>query len=178
MKQKKQTLFKMLLFGGLLVSFTTIKAQDLLVNLESGTTENYSISEIRSLTFEETAMVINQNDGTTISFEINDISSYSFDLTNSLDNLTTENNLELKIYPNPSSSLVNISYLSQGSDKISIEIIDQSGRVIKELYNGNHNNNKTEVVWDINSSESISTGTYICKVVNGNKMITKSIIVQ
>lgn len=176
MKHKKTTIFGVLLVGLMLVSTNALKAQDLLVNLNSGEIENYPISEISSLKFGTTSMILTKLDATQVTWEIDDIASYSFDESNAL---TIENSekWDLSVFPNPAREKVTISFKSDMNENITIDIIDVSGKVITQLINGKHHSS-TDVTWNVHEKTQVMPGTYICRIQTDNKLITRPIIIQ
>ena len=162
----------MLTFG---VTGTT-QAQHLIVNLLSGQSEQYPVSEIRSIKFPANSMVLYQNDGTMVSWNIADIFNYEFDLTLAASDGALDESNVLKIYPNPSSDRVQIEYTGNETGDVLIEVLDGSGRLIEVLYRGPHAE-KTKTSWEIRSS-AVAPGTYLCRVSSSSKMVTGKIIVQ
>lgn len=73
-----------------------------------------------------------------------------------------ENSDMIKVYPNPSSGLVNIR-INQFVGKINLQVVDLNGRVVYSLENGNFNIEKTI---DLSSFQS---GVYILKI-NGESL--------
>jgi len=152
------------------------QAQHLVVNLLSGQTEQYPVSEIRSIKFPTNNMVLYQNDGTMVSWNIADIFNYEFDLTLSASDGALDESNALKIYPNPSSDRVQIEYTGSETGDVLIEVLDGSGRLTEVVYRGPHAE-KTKTNWEIRSS-AVAPGIYLCRVSSRNKVITGKIIVQ
>lgn len=155
----------------------TAHGQSLVVNLLSEVTEEYPVSEIRSIKFTASTMVLYQNDGTMVSWNIADIFNYEFDLTLSARDGALDASNALKIYPNPSSDRVQIEYTGSEPGDVMIEVLDGSGRLLDVLYRGRHAE-KTKAEWDVRSAGA-APGTYLCRVIGSNsKVVTGKIIVQ
>ncbi len=151
--------------------------QYLVVNLLSGQTEQYAVSEIRSIKFVTNSMVLTQNDGMVITWDIAHILNYEFDLSMLSSDVEFNQSNALHIYPNPSSDRVQIDYTGREHSPVLIEILDGNGKTIVLLFSGWHEE-KTSVSWDIRSA-SIAPGTYLCRVSSSSsKVVTGKIIVQ
>jgi len=75
----------------------------------------------------------------------------------------------VKIFPNPSSSLVNFSYAGFNNNEWSLEISDMTGKIIL-----NAENIKQEII-NLNV-ENIDCGVYFCTIKTKNKVLTKKLI--
>ncbi|MEM9051584.1 MAG: T9SS type A sorting domain-containing protein [Bacteroidota bacterium] len=151
-------------------------SQSLNINFFNGEIEEYPLAEVQSVKFELNSMIINQTNGEAITINIDQIFYYDFDITNLNTTWYAEKQNVLQIFPNPSSSSVNIEYLSTKTGQTLIEILDNSGRVIEVLFNGLHSEN-TRVVWEV-SEKSISPGAYICRVSCPWNVTLRKVIIQ
>jgi hypothetical protein len=152
-----------------------IQAQNLVVTLTNGNTESFAVASIQSIKFGASDMSLYELNGTTNIWNINDIDNYAFNGVVSLEesmNVSTDN---LNVFPNPSSDNVTINYASNFSGKISISVMDMSGKQVEATYSGEHNT-ETEIVW--NAKQKNPSGKYLIKIVTENKVITKPIIIQ
>ena len=150
-------------------------AQDLVLNLLSGETESYPTEDIRSIKFPGNDMVITQDDGTVISMDIAAVASYEFDMsTVSSDDREGAYGQALKIYPNPASDRVQITYTGRESAALIVDIVDGTGRTVESLYRGGHAT-ETLLVWH---PGALAKGTYLCRVTAGDRVVTGKIIVQ
>jgi hypothetical protein len=87
-----------------------------------------------------------------------------------LNELSLEN--ALAIYPNPASGSFHVSLENKNGEAISLEIIDQLGRVIKTKDLGN------TTVDAIISTSDLSSGIYFVKTNCGNKSAVKKLIIE
>lgn len=80
----------------------------------------------------------------------------------------------LKIFPNPASDELNISFSSEGTTRNSVVLYDMQGRLVKDLFEG-------KVTDEFNSTYSISDlspGIYILNIQNEKGFKQQRIIVQ
>ena len=94
--------------------------------------------------------------------EVRELSTYAEDFTD--ENLSRQTIL---IYPNPFSAAVNFRYLLPFEAIVTVEIIDLTGRKIRELYHGNQLSGSHIVRWDgLNDRHvSVPTGIYIARFI-------------
>ena len=151
-------------------------SQSLIINYLNGETEEYLLSEVLSVKFESNSILIKQSNGENLSIGIEEIFNYEFDLTGLSAGEISENQNTLQIFPNPSSSLVNIEYKGSETGQVLIEILDHTGRVLEVLFNSLHHS-RTGVIWNA-SANSISPGTYFCRVSSPNKVTIGKVIIQ
>jgi hypothetical protein len=94
------------------------------------------------------------------------------------DNLSTKelmnSNIGLVVYPNPASNDVFISFDNQSGNAMSIELVDQLGRVV-------YSTSEIQIIGfntiALNSS-NVSDGMYSVRLQSGNNSITKRIIIR
>ena len=150
-----------------------LKAQNLVVTLTNSTTETFSVSGIQSIKFGAETMILNELDGTVTTWNIADIDNYAFDGSA---NLSEELNIEssnLTVYPNPAGNLVNFAFTTSKATTVTIDVLDASGRLVEQVYQGEHQGEQT-YTWNSN----VKTGTYYCRINTGSKTMTKPIVIQ
>jgi hypothetical protein len=80
----------------------------------------------------------------------------------------------IKLFPNPSSSEINISFIQQGNSSIKINIINPEGQIVyseqNALFKGNYNKN-------INL-ESFAKGIYFLQIISDKETLNKKIIIE
>jgi len=82
-----------------------------------------------------------------------------------------------KIYPNPSSGILNVSFQTQSAiSKISLKILDLTGREIAEINKTIYNKGDHKLQWNLNNN--LQNGTYILKLSVNNKAFTNKIIIN
>ncbi len=83
-----------------------------------------------------------------------------------VDNITKNG---FKVYPNPSSSFFNIQ--RQGNEKMQVSVYDITGKLVfqeKEIFNSHYSLNLSK----------INSGIYFLKIIEGNKQVTKRLMVK
>lgn len=166
----------MLLAFVLLVSIG-LNAQNLVVTLTNSNIETFAVSDIQSIKFDQGAMILNELDGTVNNWNVDDIDNYEFDGVANINETITITTDELNVYPNPSSDQVHINYTSNRSGAITIAVYDMNGRMIEELFSGEHQE-ATEATWNSQQSGMVKSGKYLIRITTESKVITKAIIIQ
>jgi len=170
-KTNKQKLV-MLLFLFFAINFNTF-SQNLVVNLINNTTQTFAISNIKSIKFQSSLMILKENNGTITSWDITNINNYSFTSVLAIDDNIFIEKTSLTIFPNPATNLVNIQFDSNLNSIIKIEIIDINGRIIDQIYKGEHLNGQ---IYKWNSN--VQKGIYYCRLMTDYKTITKPVIIN
>lgn len=87
--------------------------------------------------------------------------------------------LNINISPNPFSNSSKISFQLFSSSKVSIEIQDIGGRLIKRLDTKNSQIGYNEIVWNATntSGDEVDNGLYLVNIISNNFSETKKIIV-
>lgn len=91
--------------------------------------------------------------------------------------INSNNNIELSIFPNPATSNINIEINNdlKVNSSATIDIIDISGRCVKNIYKGIIYNEKTSIQYNI---EELSPGIYFVKIVTSTGTQTAKLIVK
>lgn len=79
---------------------------------------------------------------------------------------------DFNMWPNPTNGLLNINMPNHNSDRITVQIIDVLGRFVKAF----HFNNATTIFNTNISLNNLAKGIYSVKVIRGNKVLVKKII--
>lgn len=98
-------------------------------------------------------------------------SSYKIDISNNI--MATDENLftlEVKVFPNPASEMVNVS-IKNASENAVLEMYDVMGRLVKQVDFQHQNKVHFSVV-------DIQAGIYYLKISNGKSQTTKKLIVK
>lgn len=85
----------------------------------------------------------------------------------------------ISVYPNPFSEYTNIEFASQDLENVSIEIFDQTGKLIQSLKCENLKSGKNTLQWNASDSNNLPVqgGCYYLKVNSGNKLYVKKMMV-
>ena len=157
----------------LLSSYVSNAQSQLTVSLTNGQTDEFYVSDIRSIKFINNSMNITENNGTQSSWPIVDIIEYSFKGANSIGQTSESTSSYLNIFPNPVSDQLSIEYWSLNESKITIELLDVSGKIVRSVFEGFHQGKKT-YTW----TKDLPSGMYLCRIVSKNKSITKPFAIQ
>ena len=86
----------------------------------------------------------------------------------------------LSASPNPCNQSVEISFILQSPDRISIRIYDMQGKPVMDLGSRKHSDGKYSVKWDLHtqSGEKAEAGTYLCTLMAENYSESIKIVVQ
>ena len=81
-------------------------------------------------------------------------------------------------YPNPFNPQTIIPYELFSSELVKIDIIDITGRTIRSLKNGTQSSGSYYVIWNgkNNSGKDVSSGTYFCKMMTGESVVSRKIL--
>ncbi|TES93795.1 MAG: T9SS type A sorting domain-containing protein [Candidatus Cloacimonadota bacterium] len=84
----------------------------------------------------------------------------------------------LNVYPNPASQSVDIYYTLQREEKISIDIYDISGRLLKEISSGLKGRGTHIIYWDRkdSSGRDVKSGIYFLRIKTPNRTINKKLV--
>jgi hypothetical protein len=170
------------LLVSMLFIFSAGSAQSVIFKFTNSTTAAYPISEIQNFTYasNNTDIVIKRVNGTTVTYNLSSVSSYRFDGTSSVNDLNIINSAEVRIYPNPFKGAVHISYELLSAEKVTIEILDMTGRSIKKWPAEKKVPGKYEVIWQTNDTKgkTLQPGTYICRIQTSIGSVSKMMIME
>ena len=114
-----------------------------------------------------------ENNGSLSLWNIADVSLYSFSGANSLVPSTRSTSDQVILYPNPVFDNLNVEYWSTRTGKISIELLDLNGKVLRSFFEGKHQGKQT-----YNLIIDLPCGYYLCRIISANKSITKPFLIQ
>ena len=87
----------------------------------------------------------------------------------------------LSATPNPVLGLrAEVNYTVPDAGKVSLDVFDLNGRLVKTLVNGNAKPGVNRVVWNLadNAGRQVSSGVYFCKLVVGSKTQNRKLVVR
>jgi hypothetical protein len=157
----------------LLTGYASHAQSQLTVSLTNGLTDAFYVSDIRSIKFINNTMNITENNGTQSSWPIADIIEYSFKGSNSIGQTSESTSNHLSIFPNPVSDKLSLEYWTLNESKITIELLDLSGKIVRSVFEGFHQGKKT-YTW----TKDLPNGMYLCRIASKNKSITKPFVIQ
>jgi len=136
--------------------------------------EQYDLSTISKITFNETQMIIHLNDSTTFLFDLNSINKYIYFNDNT--SQTNENLFlsDIKIYPNPNNGNFILKYNAiKPFDNITIKIYTPLGKLIQKKAIEISTNNITTDLY----LKNCSNGIYLIKIFKGSNLITNRTLI-
>ncbi len=157
----------------MLTSYVTRAQNQLIVTLTNGQTDAFNVSDIRSVKFVNNTMNLMENNGSQSSWNIDDVSQYAFSGASSIVPTNGSTSDQVKIFPNPVSDNLNVEYWSLRAGKISIELLDLNGKVVRTVFEGSHQGKQT-YTW----TKDLPSGYYLCRIVSASKSITKPFVIQ
>ena len=157
----------------MLSSFVSQAQNQFVVTLTNGQTEAFNVSDIRSVKFVTNTMSLTENNGTQSSWNIVDVSQYAFSGLVSTVPAIESNSSQVTIFPNPISDNLILEYWSSNESKVTIELLDMSGKIIRSLFDGIHQG-KQIYTW----TKDLPGGIYYCRIITKSKIITKPFIIQ
>ena len=88
--------------------------------------------------------------------------------------------LDIKLYPNPATDYTRLSLLSLSPGKIQIDVFNQGGQKVANLYNNSGFNNELDITWHLsdNNGLRINNGIYFIRVKNNERIFIKKLIVN
>ena len=155
--------------------------QEVTFDYSNSNSVNYALADIDNITFTGDILNLELNDGTIISRNINTIEKFQYNNANidTTDNVGIKDMLgiieeiSLKLYPNPNEGEFQISYSLLSAENIQINILNQNGTLVKEVFNGENE------IGDYNLNinlDDLASGVYICQFYIGQSSISKQVI--
>jgi len=167
MKHKRVKLIVMLL---LVLGLTGVNAQTkLYVKEKAGGSTAFELSTIRKLTFLNGNLTVNKTDGNSSNFGLNDLRYLSFtDFSTGIQPILNAGKINFRIFPNPATDEIQMSYVSQKSGQLRLQIIDLQGKILHQemILTQNGTNAST-----INISQ-LRRGLYMCRIMDENNFET------
>ena len=162
---------------GFVFCFGSLISQSIHFNYTDGSSSEYELEDVRKITFEGDVMQLHLNDGSQYNWNVSTIGHYQYEEnspnTNIEQILGLVNDLEVKVYPNPTNNLLHVYYNLPFADFIQIELYDLRGRILFNKVIGKKDMGKH---FDEVSLEKLNKGNYLIKIVGENNTITKRII--
>jgi photosystem II stability/assembly factor-like uncharacterized protein len=84
----------------------------------------------------------------------------------------------LEVYPNPSKALTAIRYSLRAESKVSLQLFDISGRLVKTLVNESKNSGNYSVIWNRtdDNNRKVGEGVYFCILKTSGGFIKQKIL--
>ncbi len=134
------------------------------------TTGVITVNDQEKLDFEETesfSLVVRVSDGLLFSE-----AALVIDLIDVEDPLSLEESIELKVFPNPASDLLTISFSLESSEAVELALTDMTGRLIRKV---DHRYTNTILEkWDL---KPLRPGHYILQIRSKSRFLTEKILI-
>ncbi len=170
----KSKLLKVKVYVSLLLSISVVwsYAQNTLyVNNKSGTKTQFTLSGIKTLTFESGNINLHNKDGSVLTYALTNILYLSFGNTTVLDEISRDNICKTTLYPNPARETIQVQFTSTKAS-ILLKIIDMQGRVIyQQCISCQSGLNNIDI-----SVSDLKSGLYFCQLQNVNSIKTLKFI--
>ena len=157
----------------MLSSYVTLAQNHLIVTLTNGQTDAFNVLDIRSVKFVNNTMNLTENNGSQSSWNIDNVSQYAFSGASLLVPTNVSTSDQVRIFPNPVSDNLSVEYWSSKTGKISIELLDLNGKVLRNVFQGTHQGTQT-YIW----TKDLPSGYYLCRIISASKSITKPFVIQ
>lgn len=150
-------------------------SQEIHFEYTNGTESSYDVDDIRKITFTGDVMNLHLLDGSEYSWNVSTIGHFDYNeaTTNIQELINLANSWELSLYPNPTSSALNLSFNLPQSDAIVVSVHDLNGKLMHQTNIGQKQAGKKDISVDLSG---LSTGTYLLKIQGNQSSITKKII--
>jgi hypothetical protein len=114
-------------------------------------------------------------DGTVYAWNVSTIGHYQYDESslNVQEWINNANAWELVIFPNPTSTTLNVRYNLPKEDELTIALFDMQGKLILQKNLGKQVSGEHQETLDLTS---IPQGTYVCRISGQQNTITKTVI--
>ncbi len=163
-----------LLFAAMLMG-TMSYAQSIHFNYTDGTNASYNLEDVRKITFVADVMNLHLWDGSLYSWNVSTIGHYEYDETilNTQEWLNQANTWQVRVFPNPTSTVLNVRFQLPKEDQVSISLSDLQGKLLLTKNIGT----KTagEYLETLDLSE-LPQGNYLCRISGQQQTITKQVI--
>jgi len=159
---------------GFVFSISVLVSQSIYFNYSDGTSNNYNLTDVRKIIFNNDVMQLHLNDGSTFNWNVSTINHYEYSQNTGIEQILDFVNFhDVKVYPNPLNKLLNVSYNLPISDKVLLEICDYTGKLLirKDLGTVNKGNH----IHQLNTTK-LSSGIYILTIKGKRSSISKKII--
>ena len=159
---------------GFVFSISVLVSQSIYFNYSDGTSNNYNLTDVRKINFNNDVMQLHLNDGSTYNWNVSTIKYYEYSQNTGIEQILDFVNFhDVKVYPNPLNNLLNVSYTLPISGKVLLEIYDYTGKLLirkdmGSLNKGNH-------IDQLNTTK-LSSGIYVLTIKGEQSIISKKII--
>jgi hypothetical protein len=150
-------------------------AQSIHFNYADGTNAYYNLEDVRKITFDADVMNLHLWDGSVYAWNVNTIGYYQYNESslNLQEWLNSANAWEVVIFPNPTSTNLNLCYNLPKEDEINIGLFDMQGKLILQKSTGKQVSGEQQHNLDISN---LPEGSYVCRIKGQHQTVTKTVI--
>jgi hypothetical protein len=154
-----------------------LRAQSIHFNYTDGTNIFYNLEDVRKITFDADLMNLHLLDGTVYAWNISTIGYYQYDESslNVQELLNNVNTWEVVVFPNPTSSNLNIRFNLPKEDEITIALFDMQGKLILMKNIGKQVSGEQQQTLDVSN---LFEGSYMCLIEGRHLRVTKKVIIN
>jgi hypothetical protein len=169
----KNNLFNLLIILLSITHFTNAQSAIIQFHFTDGTQQNITLNEMQKIDFTPSELRLHQIDETIISwnFDLIDFYRYSDLETNIYKTESLPTEIQLNVFPNPASGVLNVNYQFPVHDSRIITIFSLNG---KQVFEQRLQNTK-EGIWQHDIS-SLPIGSYLIVIQSNNFSISKTIL--
>ena len=167
---------KKVLLGFITMLISTISfSQEVHFKYKNSSQSSYGLEDVRKITFEGDVMNLHLLDGTLYAWNVSTIGHYKYEETalNTQEFLNKANAWNLSVFPNPTSTNLNVSFNLPKADEMSIALYDFQGKIVLEKQLGTKAMGKYQELFNISA---LPNGVYVCRISGMHNSITKQII--
>ena len=152
-----------------------LRAQSIHFNYTDGTNASYNLEDVRKITFDANLMNLHLLDGSVYGWNVSTIGDYQYNESslNVQEWLNSANAWEVVIFPNPTSTNLNLRYNLPKDDEITIALFDMQGKLILQKSLGIQVSGEQKQTLDVSN---LPEGSYVCRIKGQHQTVTKTII--
>ena len=152
-------------------------AQSIHFNYTNGTNASYNLQDVQKITFDADVMNLHLLDGSVYAWNLSSIGFYEYDesAVNIEDWLNQANAWDVAVYPNPTSTQLNVQFNLPKEEKILVALFDAQGKLVLEKSLGNSTAGEHKEMLDLTH---LPNGTYVCRISSQQHSITKKVFKQ
>jgi hypothetical protein len=150
--------------------------QNIYFNYTDGTSASYNLQDVRKVTFTDDVMNLHLWDGAIYSWNVSTIGHYEYNETANIEDiLTTVNNLNVRVFPNPVNTNLHVQFNTVKEDLITVSLFDLNGNVLIEKNLGKLGSGAHQEILEL---LKVPQGTYVCRISGQQSSITKQVVKQ
>jgi hypothetical protein len=152
-----------------------LRAQSIHFNYTDGTNASYNLEDVRKITFDADLMNLHLWDGSVYGWNVSTIGDYQYNESslNVQEWLNSANAWEVVIFPNPTSTNLNVRYNLPKEDDITIALFDMQGKLILQKKVGKQVSGEQQQTLDV---INLPAGSYVCRMKGQHQTVTKTVI--